>query len=476
MNGVKDVAFDVAKKEVKKRVWTWIITSLVSALPIILPIFTFLVVLFAIIGIFDEEESSRNVGYGNTGSFNISSTILSSDEFSERLYEASLNNPSLRIFSEHADDIYDSASSMGINPELVVLRAIVEGFSPGVGYNYWGINCSNTGGGSDCQSFNSFNLGVNAFLSIVSRYSSLEEWMSAYSYIGEYWWSIQYTSAGQINWGIGGCAYASHIYSEDNMPSYVSDACSSSAPFCGINNTSNCTPTTAGDQEAYAKWQVMEMAQLRKDIFGIELTDYGSGFASDQIIMLSDAEAWNLLTGYSSRDEANNVSESSMNSRMTTIEVPIRVWSSNDSSDYSTKKINKKITVNVALANLYYNFFNDVYNEATDFVFVPGQLYCYSYRNATNGTRLSAHAYGAACDINPTTDGNGYGDHIYTNAEWENIRKSKSKYQIIYKDSKIVEIIHRYTLSWGGEWRSVRDAMHISFIGDESRASLQNRG
>ena len=125
--------------------------------------------------------------------------------------------------------------------------------------------------------------------------------------------------------------------------------------------------------------------------------------------------------------------------------------------------------------NLYYNFFKDIYNEATDFVINPSEIYCYSFRQKTGGGRLSAHSYGAACDVNWSTTGNGYNAHVYTKDEWNRLRKSKSKYQIIYKDSKVAEIAHRYTLSWGGEWTSVTDAMHFSFIADVDRATLQSR-
>lgn len=460
---------EASKMVVKKKVTAWIVASLAASLPVILPIIAFIVVIFAVIGIFDGMNNSNVAGGGSSGlgSFNLNRTVLSREAFAENLSNAVNSNPSLYVFAQNADSIYDLASSRNINPELVVLRAVKEGFSPGTAYNYWGINCTNTGGGRDCEGYSSFNEGVDRFLDIVSRYSSLEEWMRAYSYIGAYWYNPGSSS-------LGGCYYHTHIYNESNMPSYVSSACSSNAPLCSKDNTAYCTPTTDADQTAYAEWQVMGMADLRKEIFGLDINEYG-GIANDDIIMLSDTDAWSLLTGYSSRDEANSyATQSHMDARMTTIQVPIRVWASIMPGNYETKTITKSITVNSALADYYYNFFNDVYNEATDFVFVPSEFYCYSYRKTTSGTRLSAHAFGAACDINSSTDGNGYGDHVYTKSEWESMKKSKKKYQVIYKDSKFVEIAHRYTLSWGGEWNSVTDAMHVSFIGDESRATLQS--
>ena len=128
-----------------------------------------------------------------------------------------------------------------------------------------------------------------------------------------------------------------------------------------------------------------------------------------------------------------------------------------------------KITVNKALAPLWLAFFEDVYNEATDFV-IGSFDGCYVYRNATSGSSLSAHAYGAACDINASTTGNGYNDKSYTQDQWEKLPETRAKYQIIYRGSKVVQIAHKYTLSNGSDWgNGGKDAMHFSYIRDWSR-------
>ena len=42
--------------------------------------------------------------------------------------------------------IYDIATKNGINPEMVIIRAESEGYSPGASKNnYWGMGCTNTG-------------------------------------------------------------------------------------------------------------------------------------------------------------------------------------------------------------------------------------------------------------------------------------------------------------------------------------------
>lgn len=485
MSEVKDVAKDVAATVVKKKIMTIVFSSLSIALPFFLIIFTVFVSVFIVLGLFDKDDINGNSGFGyggssESGSFTISSTLLTKEEFSVQLGDAVSKYPSLQIFAENAYDIYDIALSEGVNPELVVVRAIKEGFSPGTYHNYWGMGCTNTGQGLDCRKYDTFNDGVRGFVSNVSKYSTLLEMMSRYAYIGDYWYSVQHTSSGAINWGIGGCAYKDAIYNP--VPDRVQNACSTYT-LCTPSITTNCVATNDEDQMAYATWQVNGMLEIRNSIFDVKVpaNDYNDGgITATNIMAMNDRQVWYALTGYNSSDEANKyVTKNFMDSRMVTISVPIRTWSSNDSNNYSTKRSMIKLSVNKELASLFSNFFNDLYNETGSgddlFVINPSEIGCYNYRESTGGGRLSAHAYGAACDINWNTNGNGYGEHVYTKSEWLDLKKSKSKYQILYKNSKAVEVMHRYTLSWGGEWNNVTDAMHFSFIGDDTRAFLQSR-
>jgi hypothetical protein len=67
----------------------------------------------------------------------------------------------------------------------------------------------------------------------------------------------------------------------------------------------------------------------------------------------------------------------------------------------------------------------------------------YNCRRATNSTRWSAHAYGLAIDINPVQ--NPYGSTLITNMPAE-----------------FVNLFIAEGWGWGGNWRSVKDAMHFS--------------
>lgn len=474
----KDIAVEVAKDAVKKKVITWVVGASIGCLPFLLIFIIFIVIITVIISAAggNNDTGSSFTPYGNECGFTLRATTLSKEEFRTRLEDyaknTSYNKNYYQLFADNANNIYDIATSHNVNPELVVTRAVSEGFDPGEGNNYWGINCTNTGGGKDCKSYSSFSKGVEAFINTTNNDSTLADFMRHYSYIGEYW----YNPGGS---GLGGCYYAKYIYNDSNMPSHVKSACSSSASKCYKGGGSGCVKTTKEDQDAYTTWQVSQMTSHRVKVFGEVdnnscISSSSSGNTGvDNFISLSDDEVWKALTGTSTN--YNKISESEMNKRVTTISVPIRVWSSTKKNDYSTKKVEASITVNSALAPVFTAFFNEVYNKTPDFVINKSELYCYNYRARKSGRSLSAHAYGAACDINPSTKGNGYNQTVYTKETWNKLPNSKEKMQIIYKGSKVVEIAHKYTLSWGGEWNSVTDAMHFSFIGDVSRSSLQNK-
>lgn len=72
----------------------------------------------------------------------------------------------------------------GINPELIVVRADIEGYSPvsqgfGTYYNYWGIGCYNNQPLSKCISYDTFDDGVLGFINNVSSYDSLSSMMKS---------------------------------------------------------------------------------------------------------------------------------------------------------------------------------------------------------------------------------------------------------------------------------------------------------
>lgn len=271
MNKNNIVLETTTKKNTKK---PYIIAAMAGATGIALMIFSLFLVVFLILGLFNlnRVNSSNNVANRRREcGFTISKTSLTKSEYKEKIEEFAINNPNFTIFAENANDIYKYAISKNVNPELVVIRAYVEGGGKVTGSNnYWGLGCTNESQGAGCYSWNSFEEGYTYFIDVVSKYGSLADMMIKYAYIGQYWYTMDTNDPD----GDGGCYYAEYIY-PDNMPDRVKKACAAGAPSCVMNgDTTNCTPTTEEDQIAYANWQVKKnMATARKTIFGLEYTE-----------------------------------------------------------------------------------------------------------------------------------------------------------------------------------------------------------
>lgn len=264
-------------KQIKKKIKRKIITKILlifsgCSLPAILCLFTVFLIIFLLLfndaGLIKLEGKSSN-NYNGSGEcgFTLAETPLSKTEFSEKLSDYASKNSAYQIFADNANGIYSYAKSKNINPELVVIRAKAEsdGTAIPAGFNYWGMGCTNTGGAGACRGYNSFQEGYEDFVNNISQYDSLKSMMSRYSYIGDYW----YSNTGPEAAGFGGCYYSELIY-ENNMPQRVEKACKNGAPLCTLNHEPECVATTAEDQDAYANWQVKNMANIRKEIFGLE--------------------------------------------------------------------------------------------------------------------------------------------------------------------------------------------------------------
>ena len=260
---------EAAKMIAKKKIKAWLIGLLLSS-PIPIIVFVVLIACLISLDVFMtaiHSEPEYLVGVKESG-FTISATSLSKDEYKTKLEEFANQNSNFRIFADNAYDIYEYCLSKGVNPELVAVRAYVEGAGKTTGtYNYWGMGCTNGDGLKACFDYNSFEEGYTDYVNNISQYNSLADMMSKYAYIGKYWYNPGSSSD-------GGCYYAPYIYSEENMPLRVKNACSSSAPACSVGNTANCTATTDEDQTAYANWQVEKnMSGARLKIFGLEYNE-----------------------------------------------------------------------------------------------------------------------------------------------------------------------------------------------------------
>lgn len=238
--------------------------------------------------IYVDGENSSN----GCEEMSISSTVLSRDEFITKLETYYGNNASSygSTFKENAGKIYDLATRNGINPELIVVRADIEGYSPvsqgfGTYYNYWGIGCYNNQPLSKCISYDTFDDGVLGFINNVSSYDSLSSMMKKYTYIGDYW----YNPGGR---GAGGCYFYPYI------KKYMSASRANEIePYCAKGNTCSgdeCLKTNDEDQLAYSMYQVEIMASRRNSIFNIT-SDFCSGYSQNCTLFAQGDSRWSNI-------------------------------------------------------------------------------------------------------------------------------------------------------------------------------------
>ena len=205
------------------------------------------------------------------------------------------------------------------------------------------------------------------------------------------------------------------------------------------------------------------------------------------IIELSDNEAWSLITdGYITsypsmpykdiKDTVRQIADE------TTTEITVNVWYWEDPSDDSNMtKVTKQKTwsVNKNVASLFEHIFADIYNDPSQPVInlADGAMGTWVIRGKMHSdyNTVSAHAFGTAIDINPSTGsyniagtwyGNGYGQQVMPVAIWNQLPESHHKYHVLYDESPIVKIFKAYGFYWGGDWSSTKDNMHFAFIGD----------
>ena len=233
---------------------------------------------------------------------------------------------------------------------------------------------------------------------------------------------------------------------------------------------------TSGVETAYGSYNGEDnLYQLNTG--GSSSSSYISGTidsAEVEAITKWDQEtAWLNLIGTKSKERIPYVSRSTMDKRIGTVEVPIRRWNSGGGSNPATDTHQEiyKLRANKALLPLWKAFFEDVYNNAPNFV-IASMNGCYNYRSVRGGGSLSAHAYAAACDINADTKGNGFKVRSYTKSQWEKLPENRTKYQVVYIGSPVVQIAHKYTLINGADFKSPNDSMHFTYIRDWYRKDI----
>jgi len=278
---------EAAKMAIKAKIRTWILASIVPITIGCLSLFVLFVGVLFVLGLFEFESQASGGGSvamgGKECGFTISKTSLSKSEYRQKLEEYSKIDSRAVIFYQNADNIYDLSVASNINPELVMVRAVVEGYSPGeygksgrLFNNYWGIGCYNDAGENACTSYTSFMDGVKGYVNNISQYSSLSHMMSKYAYIGSKWVEGDESS--------GGCHYFEHIQDYYDSSIEAQESKRNAAAACAAGGTG--IPTTQYDQDAYATWQVKKkMAGVRETIFGLKFEEGVScSYKSNEIV------------------------------------------------------------------------------------------------------------------------------------------------------------------------------------------------
>lgn len=116
-------------------------------------------------------------------------------------------------------------------------------------------------------------------------------------------------------------------------------------------------------------------------------------------------------------------------------------WRTNNIADISTPS-GLKVAVNKLSAGYFEGFLRELEESGYKISSIGG----FSYRNKIGRSALSEHAYGNAIDINPAK--NPYSQTLETDMP-----------------ANISLLAAKYGLSWGGDWKSVKDPMHFEWTG-----------
>ena len=209
--------------------------------------------------------------------------------------------------AEKAGYIYDLGVKLGINPEIVYIRAQAEGYSPScitslAGYNnFYGMGCGNGKSLSTCSNFASVEAGVynesnpksSAFLNWIVRNSTESKNYSyvfgTYHWIGDYWTTKDGAkfSNGKLtscsDWGLGGCCYSIEVekylrlMGRADRIEEIRKACQGGGSAIKTlrdmpsnNYRAHWFDESNLDQRAYTLSRTEDVIRIRKQIFGIE--------------------------------------------------------------------------------------------------------------------------------------------------------------------------------------------------------------
>ena len=142
------------------------------------------------------------------------------------------------------------------------------------------------------------------------------------------------------------------------------------------------------------------------------------------------------------------------------VTITIKVWKYDKNGElYSSKA---SLTINKNLQADVQAIFNEIYES--DEKFPIKSVGGYNFRKMAASSSLSHHSYGTAIDINPDEN---YMIRVKDNKVIAGTlyEPGKNKYSMP-ADGSVVKAFKKHGWIWGGDWKSSKDYMHFSFLGN----------
>jgi tape measure domain-containing protein len=213
-----------------------------------------------------------------------------------------------------------------------------------------------------------------------------------------------------------------------------------------LNTIGNVTRNnTFGDQTAQKIQTVTDklremsgvLADISRGVSGIDMSNIGKGLPTSTAGFSGGA-----LMGMAGFSGVPTSGANLMSKHMDIFGDPRTPgWAAQNLTDVGIDN-GMKVQVNKLAADAFKGFLNELLGQGYNIKSLGG----YALRDKVSGNGISEHAFGNAIDINP--DQNPYGKGFKTDLP-ANIR----------------ELAAKYGLSWGGDWKSVKDTMHFEWRG-----------
>lgn len=140
------------------------------------------------------------------------------------------------------------------------------------------------------------------------------------------------------------------------------------------------------------------------------------------------------------------------------VTITIKVWKYDKNGELYSGKAS--LTINKNLQADVQAIFNEIYES--DEKFPIKSVGAYNFRKMAASSSLSHHSYGTAIDINSDENYMIKNDKIIAGTLYE---PGKNKYSMA-ADGSVVKAFKKHGWIWGGDWKSSKDYMHFSFLGN----------